>query len=219
MEVKISANLLDDFPNIKVATLEVKNVLPKKHDARLRNPKRELEEFIKEHYQDVAKLDVINQYNQFFKKFGKTYPIKYQIQSILKGKELYSTFNVVECMYLSELRYHFLTAGHDLDKLETSLETKQTDGTEKYVKINGKEQQLKAGDIISIDAKGIISSVLFGPDHRTRITEDTRNCLFFSYFPYGEKETHIRLHFQEISNNLSIISDELIVEDPQIISF
>ncbi|MHA2089820.1 MAG: phenylalanine--tRNA ligase beta subunit-related protein [Candidatus Kariarchaeaceae archaeon] len=216
MDLKISTNLLNNFPNIKVAILEVKNVLPKKNDTRLTNPKQELEKYIRSHYQDVKKLATINSYNQFFKKFGKTYPIQYQIQSILKGKELYSTFNVVECMYLAELRYHFLTAGHDLDKLENSLETRQTDGSEKYVKINGKEQQLKAEDIISVDAKGIVSSVLYGPDHRTRITEDTRNCLFFSYFPYGEEDTNVRLHFQEITNNLSIISDEIIIGDPQI---
>ncbi|MHA2249635.1 MAG: phenylalanine--tRNA ligase beta subunit-related protein [Candidatus Kariarchaeaceae archaeon] len=207
MEVKISDTLQEQFPEITIGILIVKNVQVMKNDPRLESEKRKLESYIRKNYHDVENLAVIPVYNQFFKKFGKVYPIQYQIQSILSGKKFHSTFNIVEAMYLAELKNFYLTAGHDLDTLGSKLETKLTHGNEQYLKINGKEQKLKSGDIVTIDEGGIISSVLYGPDYRTQITEKTMNCLFFSYFPYGENNETIKQHFEDITNNIRIISD------------
>lgn len=208
MEVKLSENMREEYSDIKVGILEVRSVINKRGDPRLEEEKRRLEAFIRKNYSDVKNLEVIKSYNRFFKKYGKTYPILYQIQSILNGRRLPSISAVVEAMFMAELKNMFLTAGHDLDSLKGSLETKLTKGTEKYVKINGKEQRLKAGDIVTTDAVGIISSVIYGPDHRTRVTENTRNHLFFSYFPYGEDDINIKRHFRNILENIRIFSDK-----------
>lgn len=208
MEVKLSENMREEYSDIKIGILEVRSVINKRGDPRLEEEKRRLEAFIRKNYSDVKNLEVIKSYNRFFKKYGKTYPILYQIQSILNGRRLPSISAVVEAMFMAELKNMFLTAGHDLDSLKGSLETKLTKGTEKYVKINGKEQRLKAGDIVTTDAVGIISSVIYGPDHRTRVTENTRNHLFFSYFPYGEDDINIKRHFRNILENIRIFSDK-----------
>jgi len=208
MEVKLSENMREEYSDIKIGILEVRSVINKRGDPRLEEEKRRLEAFIRKNYSDVKNLEVIKSYNRFFKKYGKTYPILYQIQSILSGRRLPSISAVVEAMFMAELKNMFLTAGHDLDSLKGSLETKLTKGTEKYVKINGKEQRLKAGDIVTTDAVGIISSVIYGPDHRTRVTENTRNHLFFSYFPYGEDDINIKRHFRNILENIRIFSDK-----------
>jgi len=207
-EVKLSENLKEHFPNIKIGILEVRNLINKKFDPRLEEEKRKLETFIRKNYIDVKNLEVIKNYNHFFKKFEKTYPIEFQLKSILKGKNLPSVSTVIEAMFMAELKNMFLTAGHDLDSLKGNLETKLSTGTEKYVKINLKEHSLKAEDIFTTDDIGIISSILYGPDNRTRITENTKNYLFFSYFPYGEDNENIKQHFKNILNNISIFSDK-----------
>ena len=207
MKTELSETLKSVYPEIKVAILEVKNVTNKKFDQKLEEKKKELENFIRKHYKDAKNLDVIKSYNNFFKKYGKKYPIQFQIESIVKGKTLPSVSTVVEAMFIAELKNMFLTAGHDLDLIKGSLETKLSDGTESYIKINKSEQKLKAGDIITEDSVGIISSVLYGPDYRTRITMNTKNCMFFSYFPFGEDDENIRMHFNDIIENLRLFSE------------
>lgn len=220
MEVTLSKNLKEKFPAIKIGILEVRDVIHKSEDNLLNEEKKKLEAFIRENYSDVKNLKIIKSYNQFFKRFGSIYPIQYQIQSILKGGSLPSTFTVVEAMFMAELKTMYLTAGHDLDKIEGGLTILTTSGTEDYIKINKKTQQLKTGDIICQDAKGIISSVLYGPDYRSRIGENTKNCLFFSYFPYGEDDSSILNHFNTIINYLKISSDiEMKFSDIKIFQF
>lgn len=59
-----------------------------------------------------------------------------------------------------------------------------------------------------MDDKGIISSVLYGPDYRTQIADKTRDRLFFSYFPFGEDNNNIKRHFHDIMENIKIFSGE-----------
>ncbi len=208
MEVILSEELKNEYPNIKIGILEVRGVTSKRCDPRLEREKRLLEAYIRKNYTNPEEIDVIKSYNRFFKKYGKVYPIQFQIQSILKGKLIPTRSTVVEAMFMAELKNMYLTAGHDLDSLNGPLETRLADGSESYVKINGKEQRLKPGDIYTRDRVGIISSVLYGPDYRTRIRDDTKNCLFFSYLPYGEEDVNIKRHLRNILDNLRIFMDE-----------
>jgi len=68
--------------------------------------------------------------------------------------------------------------------------------------------KLKPEDITTEYESGIISSVFFGPDRRTMITEKTRNYLFFVYFPYGEGDTKIRNHFEDILRYINIFDND-----------
>lgn len=217
VNISISNNLQQEFPDLKIAIMRVKNIDYQSDETKLKQEKQKIEKFIRTNYQDVKNLDVIKSYNQFFKKFGKVYPIQYQIQSIIDGKGLPSTIKVVEAMFMAELQTLFLTAGHDLDKIEGNLQVQLTIGDEKYLKINQKDQSLKPRDIIGLDDKGIISSVLYGPDFRTKITKSTTNCLFFSYFPYGQNDENITEHFNSILKYIKLIaSNELLTSDFEI---
>ncbi|MCE7736793.1 MAG: hypothetical protein GPJ54_18060 [Candidatus Heimdallarchaeota archaeon] len=212
MTISISKNLDQDFPELKIATLSVKNIKYHGNPSTFNEEKRKIEEYIRENYQNFKNLEVIKSYNKFFNKFGKIYPIQYQIKSILDGKGLPSTVKVVEAMFMSELKSMLLTAGHDEDKLSGDLIVKLTAGGEQYNKINQRDQSLKVGDIICEDQAGIISSVLYGPDYRTKITENTQNCLFFSYFPYGANNDVIRSHFEAILKYIELVCDNTSLE-------
>ena len=184
--------------------MEVRNLENKKLDQALEKEKRKIEADIRNNAKEYLESDTIKKFNLFFKKFGKKYPIEYQIKSIASGKSFPSQYTVVEAMFMAELKNMYLTAGHDLDLIKGSLNTKITKGNEEYVNISEKEMKLKPEDIITLDGTGIISSVLFGPDKRTMITEKTRNYLFFAYFPYGEEDSKIRNHFEDIIKYINI---------------
>ncbi len=209
MKVTVSEDLSKYFPDLKVSTIEVRNLDNKKLDEELEKEKRKIEASIRANSKEFLESDVIKKYNEFFKKFGKKYPIEYQIKSIAEGKSFPSQYTVVESMFMAELKNMYLTAGHDLDLISGSLNTTITRDGEEYTNISGKEMKLKEEDIVTKDENGIISRVLYGPDRRTRITEKTRNYLFFAYFPYGEEDSKIKNHFEDILKYIKIFDNEL----------
>jgi len=216
MQVNVSNILIDYFPDLKVATMEARNLENKKIDESLENEKRKIEAEIRNNVKEYLESETIKKYNQFFKKFGKKYPIEYQIKSIASGKSFPSQYTVVEAMFMAELKNMYLTAGHDLDLIKGSLNTKITNGSEDYENISGKEMKLKPKDITTEDEFGIISSVSFGPDRRTMITEKTRNYLFFAYFPYGEENRKIKNHFEDILTYIKIFDNSFERSDTKI---
>ncbi len=58
------------------------------------------------------------------------------------------------------------------------------------------------------DAQGVISRVLYGPDHRTRITPVTRHVFFAVYAPPGIGEQAVCQHLQDIQANVRLVAPE-----------
>jgi len=105
-----------------------------------------------------------------------------------------------------------LTAGHDLEAIDRPLRLDVSSGKEKYTLLNGQEKELLPGDMMISDLKGIISSIIYGPDQRTRIKPNTRKVLFVVYAPPGIKKSKVFQHLQDIQNYVHIIAPESEVE-------
>jgi DNA/RNA-binding domain of Phe-tRNA-synthetase-like protein len=184
MEIKITEKLREEYPDIHLGTLIIRNVINKEFDERLEREKRVLEKHIRENYKNPEKLKRVIQYNRFYNQFDETFPIEYQIRSILREKEISSDLCLVEAMFMNELKNCCLTAGHDLDALKGDLVLDLAEGSEAYTKINDEEQSIKKGDIILKDELGVIASVVFGPDNRTKIISISQNIIYMTYFIY-----------------------------------
>jgi DNA/RNA-binding domain of Phe-tRNA-synthetase-like protein len=105
-----------------------------------------------------------------------------------------------------------LTAGHDLETVQQPIRLKVAEGTEFYTLLNGKEQLLKTGDMLMADAEGVISSVIYGPDRRTRITPETRQVFFGVYAVPGVANQTIQDHLEDIRDNIMIFAQEAEVD-------
>jgi DNA/RNA-binding domain of Phe-tRNA-synthetase-like protein len=78
--------------------------------------------------------------------------------------------------------------------------------------LNGQEKELLSGDMMVTDSKGIISSIIYGPDKRTQIKPNTRNVLFVVYAPPGIEKSKVFQHLQDIKNYIHIIAPESEIE-------
>ncbi len=78
--------------------------------------------------------------------------------------------------------------------------------------LRGEAQTPKAGDMLISDGKGIISSIVYGPDQRTQISAGTRNVIFTVYAPPGISEGAVEKHLQGIRDNVLLIAPEAHVE-------
>jgi len=204
------------YPGAKVGMLVVHNVTnPKQHRA-LEQKKFDLEVFLKTKFKirdGLLNYEPLQAYMNYYKRYKKTYHVLQQMESIIfKGKQIPCMAALVEAMFMAELKNGLLTAGHDMDLINIPLQLSIAKGGERFTGISGKEQVTKLGDMIMHDGHGIISSVLCGPDFRTRITYNTSRTVFVVYAPPGIKQGAIERHFDDIIENIKLFAPEAAVE-------
>lgn len=158
-------------------------------------------------------LPPIQAYAAYYKRYKKTYHVQLQLESVaLKGKAIPRSPALVAAMVTAELKNLLLTAGHDLEVIQPPVTLTVATGGEGYRLLDGHEQGLQAGDMMMADAQGIISSVLYGPDQRTRITPDTRHVLFAVYAPPGIGERAVAQHLEDLRAAVLLFAPEAEVE-------
>ena len=206
------------YPGASQGLLVMRGLANPEEHAELEHRKAELEAGLRARYAgyDRAKfnaLPVIRAYNDYYGRFKKSYHVQLQLESVaLKGKSLPRVAALVECMFMAELKNGLLTAGHDLDTLRQPLRLDVAHGDEAYTLLNGKGETLKADDIFMADAEGVTSSIIYGPDRRTRITPATRNALFTVYAPPGIDPAAVQAHLEDIQTDARLIAPEATTE-------
>jgi DNA/RNA-binding domain of Phe-tRNA-synthetase-like protein len=196
-------------------------VNPEGHPA-LEQRRGELEQQLRERYAGRDKaafksIPAIQAYNAYYARYGKTYHVQLQLESVaLKGRSISRSAALVQAMFMAEVKNLVLTAGHDLEAIGMPVTLDVASGNERYTLLNGQEQVLKPGDMMMSDLQGVISSVLYGPDGRTRITANTRHVLFAVYAPAGIAAVAVREHLQDIKAYVQLVAPRAEVESLEV---
>lgn len=210
--ITVSDDWKKAFPGAHLGVLAMRGVTNPDTHPQLNSLKKELESDLRSLFKDPAELkslEPIKAYQAYYKRFKKTYHVLHQLESVAcKGKTIPKVAALVEAMFMAELRNMLLTAGHDLDAIQGMLLLDVARGGETYTRLNGQEQVLKAGDMMISDGAGIISSVIYGPDQRTKITGATRNALFTAYAVPGVMERAVQQHLEGIEANVRVVCPE-----------
>ena len=208
-------NELDEKANgCRIGLLAVTNVTNPKTSEVLEKAKSLLEESAREKYaqierQELKSLHPMSIYVSYYKKFGYTYHVLQQVESVAKGKKSMSVSGLVDSMFMAEMKNMILTAGHDLKKISGAVSLKVAAGEEAYVCMNGREANTIPGDIMITDGESVISSILRGPDGRTSIDAGTEEVLYTVYAPAGIEEKEILSHMNDIESYVRLFSPEL----------
>ena len=214
----ISDEIKKIYPEALLGILAIRNVCNPNQHEELDRCKFELENNLREKYAELDKaylknMEPIKTYNNYYKRFKKTYHVLLQLESIVfKNKSIPRVASLVEVMFIAELKNLLLTAGHDLEAIDKPIKLDVSIGGEKYTLINGQEKELLPNDMMVSDLQGITSSIIYGPDKRTQIKPDTRNVLFVVYAPPGIEKSKVFQHLQDIQKYVHIISPKSEVE-------
>lgn len=147
----------------------------------------------------LENLPTIQAYETYYRKFKKTYHVLLQLESVaLKGKSIPNVPPAIGAMFMAELKNQLLTAGHDLSSLQGSLQLGVATGDEHYLLLNGTSQHLKPGDMMISDDSGTISSIIYGPDQRTRLKPESQSVIYTVYGVPGIDEDQIYNHLEDI---------------------
>lgn len=206
------------YPNAVLGILAMRDVSnPQSHEA-LAIHKEALERELRTRYafydrERFKTHPVLASYHSYYKRFKKTYHVQLQLESIVfKGKSLPQAAALVEAMFMAELKHLMLTAGHDLGEVQLPMTLDVAEGHEHYVRLNGQEQRLKAKDMMISDAQGVLSSIIYGPDQRTKIKPSTTRVLFTVYGTPGINPSDLMAHLETIQENVVVVSPEAKVE-------
>ena len=216
IDLAISQDWHRTYPGAFIGLLVLSKVSNPSNSPLLDEKKDELEVLLRSIITSKADLDalpVIQAYSRYYKLFRKNYHVKFQVESVaVKGKSLPNVAALVEAMFVAELKNMLLTAGHDADKLDGEITLGIASGNETYQLMSGAEQMLKTEDMYISDGRGVISSIIHGPDRRTRITGKTSNALFTVYAPPGIEWEQVERHLQDIADLVGLFSPDMNVE-------
>ena len=185
--------------------------------------KRSTETALREKYQgftrqDFLALPVMSAYEEYYKRFDKTYHVLLQVESIaLKGKSLPNVITMVDANFIAEVETLVLTAGHDVAKLREPVHMDISREGDQMTQMNGASKAIRAGDMIMRDAEGISCSIIYGQDNRSPISADTKHVLYVAYAPAGVPEEIVDMQLQKIVENVRLFSLNLTVEQHRLI--
>jgi DNA/RNA-binding domain of Phe-tRNA-synthetase-like protein len=217
--VHVTENWLSAFPEAHVGVLIMRGARNPRHHPALTQMKRALEQELRERYAgfsraDLKSLPVMEAYAQYYKRFRKTYHVLLQLRSVaLEGKPLPDVAGLVEAMFMAEIKNGLLTAGHDLDRVQGPVTLDASTGDEQYTLLDGREQQLKADDMLLRDRQAVICSVIYGLDRRTAIQRQTNHVMFVVYAPAGIAANDVTSHLKEIRDNVHVLSPSAQLEE------
>ncbi len=151
----------------------------------------------------LTALPVLQAYKAYYKRFDKTYHVLLQLESVaLKGQPLPRAAPLVQAMFMAELKNLLLTAGHDSETLQGGLRLGVATGAERYTTLRGEVQQLKPGDMFISDEGGVISSIIYGPDLRTRLLPNSRGAVYTVYAPPGIGAAAVGHHLADLRDSI-----------------
>lgn len=206
------------YPGACAGALVMQGVRNPDFDPALDQQRAELEAQLRERYAGLDRaglksIPTIQAYNAYYARWGKTYHVQLQLESVvLKGRSVGRAASLVQAMFMAELKNLLLTAGHALETMRMPVGLDVAKGSETYTALNGQEQVLKQGDMLMRDREGIISSVLYGPDSRTRITASTCYVLFAVYAPVGIGAQAVREHLEDLAAYVQLVMPTALVE-------
>ena len=212
------------YPGASAGLLVMEKVANPASHPELDRHKTELEVRLRERYgrqtrAELVALPTLQAYAEYYARFKKTYHVQLQLESLaLKGKPLPSRAALVEAMFMAELENHLLTAGHDAAEVASPVHVDVSRDGESYVAFNGQSQLLKPGDMVMRDARGVISSVLNGPDQRTRIRSETDRAIFAVYAPPGIGSVRVAEHLAAIAANVRVVAPSAVIVSSEVAS-
>ena len=157
-------------------------------------------------------------YTAYYKRFDKTYHVQHQLELVVfKGNPIPRGAALVEAMFMAELKNLLLTAGHNLDAVHGDIAVDVATGTETYLMLSGTQKSLKQLDMFIRDDLGVLSSIIYGPDYRTRITPSTTRVLFTVYAPAGISQERIRDHISDLKDFVMAVSSTANVEHSEVV--
>lgn len=183
--MKISTELGERFPELRVLTGSIRGVKVEKRSEELEGFKKEVIERVKERHElgTLKDVPIFRAYRDFFWRVGidptKNRPAgEALIRRILRSKQIPSINTLVNAYNLASIETGIALAAFDADKLEGDLLLRFAREGEEFLGI-GMERplELKGGEVVISDAEKLAAIYPYRDSDETKVTSSTENVL------------------------------------------
>lgn len=212
--LNVDCSWFERFPGARLGLLEARGLEPLPTHPALEQARLELEEELRAtcgllDRRTLREHPVLGVFEAYFRRHGKTYPVLQQLESVAsKGRSIPARTCAVTALFMAELKHGLVAAGHDLEKLRAPLILGASRGGETYTNLGGKACVLPVDDLFLRDARGILSSVLQGPEQESPIGPGTRSALFTIYAPSGLPKGSLEAQLEDLGRLLLCFSPQ-----------
>ncbi len=223
LPISATAEWRTAHPGAVIGLLELSRVDNARPSPGLDDRKRKTEARLRERYQgftrqDFLSLPVMAAYARYYKRFGKTYHVQLQLESIvLKGKSLPNVSPLVDSNFIAEVDTLVLTAGHDVEKLHGPVSIDVSREGDELMQMDGVAKVIRAGDMIMRDDKGICCSILYGQDNQSPISAQTSHVLYVAYAPPDVPTETVTAHLRAVEEHARLFSPLAVTEQQQLL--
>ena len=210
-------------PGAQIGLLELSGVNNAQPAPALDQEKRVIEGRLLEKYagftrEDFLVLPVMGAYHRYYRKFGYTYHVLLQLESVVfRGKSLPNVSPLVDANFAAELETLILTAGHDVAKLEEPVVIDIASEGGEITQMGGSRKNVPIGDMLMRDARGVACTILRGQDDRSPISRETTHVLYVSYVPEGVTEQQVLSQLDAMERHVRLFSPNINVEQSSIL--
>ncbi|HWQ09637.1 MAG TPA: hypothetical protein VN436_11030 [Holophaga sp.] len=200
------------FPGARVGLLEAHGLEALANHPRLEEARLALEAELRQSYGSLARnelrdLPALRVFGAHYRPYGRTYHVLQQLESVaVKGRPIPSRICAVTALFMAELKHGLVAAGHDLACVVPPLCLAPSRPGERYTNLAGADITIPEGDMTLRHARGLLSTVLGGPERGTPIGPDTRDALFTVYAPAGVPGAALEAELEDLSTYLACFS-------------
>lgn len=185
MVLKISADLKERFPGLRVLVVHVNGVKVEREKVELQQFKEKVIEEIKRTYDlsTVKDVPIFRAYRDFFWRVGidptKNRPAaEALIRRVLAGKPLPTINTLVDAYNLASVKSCIALGAFDIEKLSGDLVLRSAEKGEKFLGIGMSEPiELKGNELVVPDAEKLIAIYPYRDADETKITLATKDVL------------------------------------------
>ncbi|HEY3310360.1 MAG TPA: hypothetical protein VGK00_01860 [Anaerolineales bacterium] len=211
------------YPGAMLGFLEVSQVEIVTNPPALDEQKRWTENLLRTRYagftrHDFLSLPIMAAYDKYYRRFGKTYHVLQQLESIVqKGKNLPNVSPLVDANFIAEVETLVLTAGHDVEKLRGDILMDVGREGDQFVQMSGSHKTMLVGDMLMRDRHGVCCTIIYGQDNISPISPVSSHVLYMAYAPQGVTLTQVNGQLQRIMEYIQLFSPEVAVEQQQVL--
>jgi DNA/RNA-binding domain of Phe-tRNA-synthetase-like protein len=185
MILKISTDLSERFPELRVLAGSIRGVRVERRSEELEGFKKEVIERVKKEHElgTLKDVPIFRAYRDFFWRVGidptKNRPAgEALIRRILRDKQIPSINTLVDAYNLASIKTGIALAAFDADKLEGGLRLRFAREAEEFLGIGMESPlELKGGEVVIADAEKLVAIYPYRDSDETKVTLSTKNVL------------------------------------------
>jgi DNA/RNA-binding domain of Phe-tRNA-synthetase-like protein len=221
LSISLTNEFIQTYPDACIGFLLISASENIKQSELLQQKKQDLIVALRDRFpekQAISSDPVIQAYQQYYQLFKSNYHVRFQVETMtVKNQDMPIRSVLVDAMFMTELKYGLLIAGHDLKQVKLPITVDCTQEFELFSQFGGNVKNLKAKDMCIRDKEKMLSCILYGPEDTSPVTMETKSVLYTIYGPQGVPADLLSIGLDDIAANIQLAMPDVCILEKKVV--